>query len=92
VETYFDNNNEALAMKQFVDNMKRVSGATIVWDRGHALKAQKELRQVEEEIIVLFDDNTIGVFIDVEFGNLKVPKERKKCSPRKGGGAMKVKK
>jgi hypothetical protein len=51
----FDRNIEDTTIKQFADNLKRVTEVETEWARKHAQKNKKDLKQVEEGIKSLFE-------------------------------------
>jgi len=88
---HVDSNLDDSIMKQFADNLKRVKGDVVEWTKVYAQKRQDQLKEVEEGIKSLFNNNEAGVFSEEEFNSLKEIEKSKKVLPDKEETAWRLK-
>lgn len=58
-------------MFQFSDNLIQLQKLTADWSRKRATENQIELKEVEEALQVLFDQNDSRIFLEEEFLKMK---------------------
>jgi hypothetical protein len=65
-------------MKHFADNLKRIESIMKGWAKNLDEKSHKELKEVEDGINALFENNDASIFSDEEAYSLKELEGKKK--------------
>ena len=58
-------------MQQFAENLAKAKRISKYWDEKYRRRQQEEMRQVEDHIKEIYENNEAGVFTEAELGVLK---------------------